>query len=190
MFVTGLCFVAVTATVKFMGPRIPAGEAAFLRYAIGLVFFVPMIKGLLAEQISRRQHALFAARGTVHAVGVTLWFFAMTQIPLAEVTSMSYISPVYVTIGAVFFLGERLAAPRVLAIVAALVGAFIILRPGFRELNLGHLAMLCNGVLFAASYLLAKIVADEASPSVVVAMLSIWVTIATGLGGQPWCVVL
>ena len=177
MFVTGLCFVAVTAIVKLMGPRVPAAEAAFLRYLLGLVFFLPMLKSLMTTQISRRQHLMFGARGVVHAIGVMLWFFAMTQIPLAEVTAMSYVSPVYVAIGAALFLGEKLAAPRMIAIGVALIGALIILRPGFRELNLGHFAMLSNGVLFAISYILAKKVADEVTPSVVVAMLSIWVTV-------------
>ena len=35
MVVTGLLFVGVTALVKVMGPRVPAAEAAFLRYVIG-----------------------------------------------------------------------------------------------------------------------------------------------------------
>ena len=53
---------------------------------------------------------LFAGRGVVHTAGVILWFFAMTQIPLAEVTAMNYLSPVYVTLGASLFLriGHRL----------------------------------------------------------------------------------
>ena len=37
MILTGICFLGVTALVKFMGTRIPAAEAAFLRYALGLV---------------------------------------------------------------------------------------------------------------------------------------------------------
>ena len=40
MLVTGLNFVAVTALVKYMGPRIPPAESAFLRYLLGLVFRV------------------------------------------------------------------------------------------------------------------------------------------------------
>ena len=44
MVVTGICFLGVTALVKFMGTRIPAAEAAFLRYALGLVLLLPMLK--------------------------------------------------------------------------------------------------------------------------------------------------
>ncbi|SFA96555.1 EamA domain-containing membrane protein RarD [Poseidonocella pacifica] len=177
MFLTGLCFVAVTALVKFLGPEVPAPQAAFLRYLLGLVFLLPMIGALRRTRLTRRMWGIFAARGAVHTIAVALWFFAMTMIPLAEVTAMNYLSPIYVTLGAALFLGERLAMRRVLAVAIALAGAVIILRPGFRELNLGHLAMLGTAFLFGISYLLAKTAADEVSPAVVVGMLSITVTI-------------
>ena len=50
MLVTGLCFVAVTALVKMVGTRLPASETAFLRYALGIVFLIPMIKNLWIKQ--------------------------------------------------------------------------------------------------------------------------------------------
>lgn len=120
---------------------------------------------------------LFALRGVAHAVAVALWFFAMARIPIADVTAMNYLSPIYVTIGAAIFLGEKLALRRILAIVAALVGAVIILRPGFREVGAGHLAMLGAAVVFGGSYLLAKLLTDRNPASVVVALMSLWVTV-------------
>ena len=177
MFVTGLLFVAVTAVVKYMGPRVPPAEMAFLRYVLGLVFLIPVLRPLVQTRLTARQWKLFGLRGVFHALGVMLWFYAMTRIPIAEVTAMNYLSPVYVAIGAALFLGERLAARRIAAIFIALVGVAVILRPGFREVEAGHVAMLICAIVFAGSYLLAKIMADETKPAVVVAMLSIFVTI-------------
>ena len=177
MLVTGFNFVMVTAFVKLAGSRIPAAESAFLRYLLGLVFLLPVAKTLLAFRLDRRMLALFSLRGVVHSVGVILWFYAMARIPMAEVTALNYLNPVYVTIGAVVVFGEKLAARRILAIVAALVGALIILRPGFREIQPGHLAMLGTAMLFAASYLIAGRVSGLVNPVVVVAMLSVTVTI-------------
>ncbi|WP_283254973.1 DMT family transporter [Marivita sp. GX14005] len=177
MVVTGLCFVAVTALVKSLGGRIPAAESAFLRYLIGLLFLIPVWRQLAALRLSGRQKRLFAVRGLFHTFGVILWFFAMTRIPIAEVTAMNYLNPVYVTILAVFLLGETLALRRALAVVAALIGALIILRPGFRELDAGHVAMLGTALFFAFSYLTAKILSDEVPASMIVALLSITVTI-------------
>lgn len=186
MLLTGILFVAVTAVVKYVGDGLPAAEAAFLRYLLGLVFLIPMLPAVRAATLTLRIYKVFAFRGVVHSLGVTLWFYAMTRISIAEVTSMNYLNPVYVTIAAAIFLGEKLAFRRILAIIAALIGAMIILRPGFRELNSGHIAMLFAAFLFAGSYLSAKITADEVSPSVVVFMLSVTVTI--GLAPMAWAV--
>ena len=177
MVVTGMCFVAVTALVKTLGGRIPAAESAFLRYVIGLVFLIPVWRELMAIRLTPRQKKLFGVRGIVHTLGVILWFYAMARIPIAEVTAMNYLNPVYVSILAVFLLGEKMALRRVLAVIAALAGSLIILRPGFRELDLGHLAMLGTALFFAGSYLIAKIMSGEVPASLVVAVLSITVTI-------------
>ncbi len=177
MVVTGLCFVAVTAIVKLVGNRLPAAEGAFLRYLLGLVLLVPMLRPMLRAQLDGRALATFGLRGLVHSFGVILWFYAMARIPIAEVTAMNYLAPVYVSLGAALFLGEKLAARRLIAVVVALLGALVILRPGFREISPGHLAMLGTAVFFAASYLIAKRMSGQVSPSVVVGMLSITVTI-------------
>ncbi len=177
MLVTGLCFVAVTALVKYLGDDMPAAQSAFLRYLLGLVFLLPMLSALRAMQLTRRSLGVYSLRGVLHALGVILWFYAMTRIPLAEVTAMNYLTPIYVTIGAALFLGERLALRRLLAVLAAFAGALIILRPGLREVSPGHLAMLGTAIFFAASYLMAKRMSGEVNASVVVGMLSITVTI-------------
>lgn len=177
MLASGLCFVGVNAVVKHLGTGIPAAQSAFVRYALGLVFLLPMIPALRAMRPPPGGMRLFALRGLIHSLGVILWFHAMAHIPLAEVTAMGYLTPVYVTLGAALFLSERFALRRALAVAAALAGAALILRPGFRELSEGHLAMLGTSLFFAASYLMAKRLTAWASPPAVVAMLSITVTI-------------
>lgn len=186
MIVTGLMFVAVTGIVKHIGSDVPAAQAAFLRYLLGLVFLIPMIRPILAAHLTSRQVKLFALRGVVHTVAVILWFFAMARIPIAEVTAMNYLSPVYVTVGAALFLGERLPPRRLVAVIVALIGALIILRPGVKAIEPGHIAMLFTAVMFAIGYLTAKQLSGEVSPAVVVGMLSITVTI--GLAPFAWAV--
>ena len=177
MVITGILFVGVTALVKTIGTRIPAAESAFLRYVMGLALLIPAIPAILRARISPRLWGVFCARGAVHTLGVALWFFAMARIPLADVTAMNYLSPIYVTLGAALFLGERLALRRLMAVVAALLGAVIILRPGLREVGPGHMAMLVTALTFGASYLLAKVATGRVQPVVVVTMLSLTVTI-------------
>lgn len=177
MVLTGLMFVAVTAIVKHVGSELPAAQSAFMRYLLGLVFVIPMIKPMLRARLNRRQVMLFSLRGAVHTIAVILWFYAMSRISIAEVTAMNYLNPVYVAIGAALFLGEKLPPRRMLAVVMALIGALIILRPGLRALDMGHIAMLVTAIAFAAGYLIAKIMSGEVSAIVVVGMLSVTVTI-------------
>lgn len=177
MVLTGLMFVAVTAIVKHVGSELPAAQSAFMRYLLGLVFVIPMIKPMLRARLNRRQVMLFSLRGAVHTIAVFLWFYAMSRISIAEVTAMNYLNPVYVAIGAALFLGEKLPPRRMFAVVMALIGALIILRPGLRALDMGHIAMLVTAIAFAAGYLIAKIMSGEVSAIVVVGMLSVTVTI-------------
>ncbi|MDX8347598.1 DMT family transporter [Cognatiyoonia sp. IB215446] len=177
MIMTGFNFVAVTAIVKHVGDDVPAAQAAFLRYVLGLVFLLPMIKPILAARLTRRQIKLFGWRGLVHTIAVILWFYAMARIPIAEVTAMNYLSPVYVSLGAALFMGERLPPRRLAAVILALIGAMIILRPGVKAIEPGHIAMLGTAICFAAGYLIAKQLSGEVSAAVVVGMLSITVTI-------------
>ncbi len=90
MVLTGLFFVAVAALVKHVGDRIPAAETAFLRYFLGLTFLIPMIRPMIRAGLNKSSLHLFGVRGLIHGLGVMSWFYAMTQISIAEVTSMSY----------------------------------------------------------------------------------------------------
>ena len=177
MLVSGLNFVAVTAIVKHLGDAVPAAQAAFLRYVLGLVFLIPMIRPILDARLTRRQISLFGLRGATHSIAVILWFFAMTRITIAEVTAMNYLSPIYVTLMAALLLKEGLPPRRIAAIGLAFIGALIILRPGFRTVEIGHLAMLGTALMFSFSYLSAKVMSDEVSATVVVGMLNITVTL-------------
>lgn len=177
MLITSFCFVAVQAVVKHGAQNLPAAESAFLRYALGAVFLIPMIRPMRQANLTARQYRLFALRGATHTIGVILWFFAMTRITIAEVTAMNYMTPIYVTLGAALFLGEGIALRRIIAIALAFIGALIILRPGIREVGDGHLSMVAAAIMFAVSYLTAKRMADEVPAVVVVGMLSITVLI-------------
>ncbi len=178
MVVTGLCFVGVQATVKAVGDVVPAPQAAFLRFALGIAFVLPALGQFRAVRLSRTDWRDFALRAALHAMGVIFWFYAMTRIPLAEVTAMNYLGPVVVTVGAALFLGEKLAARRIGAVVVAFAGALVILRPGLRDLDPGHLAMLAAALGLGSSYLMAKHLSDRFGAEVIVAMMSFMVPVA------------
>ncbi|MBF9058536.1 EamA family transporter [Rhodobacterales bacterium HKCCSP123] len=186
MIVTGLCFVAVTASVKMVGTEVPAPQSAFLRYALGLVFLIPMWPAVRAATLDRQTLGLFGLRGLCHSVAVILWFYAMARIPIADVTALNYLNPIYVMLLAVVLLKERIGPWRIGAVVVGFLGTLVIVRPGFREVDIGHVAMLFTAAFMAGSYFMTKLLADRAKPQVVVFMLSVVVPVV--LAPVAWAV--
>ncbi|WP_245155606.1 DMT family transporter [Paracoccus ravus] len=177
MLAAGLSFVAVNGTVRWLGQALPAAEGAFIRFAIGLVFLIPALWPGLRRGFPPQVWRMFALRGALHSLAVILWFFAMARITVAEVTAIGFLNPIVVTIGAALLMGERISWRRALAIAVALCGAMIVLRPGLRALEPGHVAQLGASVTFGASYLVAKRLSERVPASVVVAMMSLTVCI-------------
>jgi len=185
MLITGLLFVFVTGIVRHLGSDMPAIEAAFIRYAIGVVIMIPVYFRIFRKPISGNLWGAFALRGTMHAVGVMLWFYAMARIPIAEVTAIGYVTPIFVTIGAAIFIGEKFQLRRIAGVIVGLLGALVILRPGFQEISIGQLAQLGTAPFFAASFLLAKKLTESNNSETIVAMLTLFCTIAL-LPGALW----
>ncbi len=177
MVLTGMLFAGVTGVVRYLGSDMPAVEAAFLRYAIGLLMVAPVLLRLARKRPSALVMKLYVWRGLVHGVGVICWFYAMARIPIAQVTAIGYVTPILVTVGAALFLGERMHARRIAGILLGFTGVLIILRPGFAEINLGQLAQLAAAPLLAFSYLVAKRLTDHEDPAAIVGMLSIFCTL-------------
>ena len=177
MVLTTILFVGVTATVRYLEGEVPAPQAAFLRYAIGTLFLIPSLISLTKIKPDKPLLKKFILRGLVHSIGVTLWFYAMSVMPVAEVTAIGFLTYIFVSIGASIFLKEKLHRHRLAAILISFIGALIVLRPGFKVIESGQLGMLMATVVFTASYLIAKIVSKERSSSEIVAMLSIFTTI-------------
>lgn len=177
MLLTGLCFVCVTIIVRYIGTRIPASEAAFLRYAFGTLLLLPVIIQLIKGVVKINSWRIMLVRGVLHGIGVILWFYAMARIPIAEVTALGYLTPVFIALGAALFLRERLHVRRILAIFFGLVGVMIILRPGLSTISSGQIAQLIATPLFAASMLMTKKMTSNESLSVIVTGLSIVCTL-------------
>ncbi|MBT3333588.1 MAG: DMT family transporter [Rhodospirillaceae bacterium] len=125
-----------------------------------------------------RRYGLHAARGLLHAVGVGLWFYAMAHIPVAEVTALGFTAPIFATIGAAIFLGEKLYMRRIGAVIFGFAGALVIIRPGLQVIELGAIAQLVAAPLFAASLLMAKKLTETEANGTIVLSTGIFVTLA------------
>lgn len=177
MLLTGLFFVGVTGLVRHLGTDMSPIQAAFIRYGFGFVLMIPVFMRLETLRPSNGILGLYISRGLLHGIGVSLWFFAMARIPIAEVTALGFTTPIFTTIGAALFLNERLRIRRIGAVLVAFGGVLFILRPGFEAVSIGAIAQVAAAPVFAGSFLIAKKLTATESSTAIVAFLSIIVTL-------------
>lgn len=178
MVASTLVMVGVNGVIKHLGTDIPAAQSAFLRFALGVPFFLPLVRPILRAQYPRAVWTLFLGRAAVHVVAVILWFYAMARVPVADMAAIGFLNPVVVLVIGGLIIGEGLPARRLAVAALACLGALIILRPGLREVTPGHLAQMAATICFATSYIVVKRLAGLVPAGVTVAMLTFSLTAA------------
>jgi len=131
----------VTLTLVFarqMKGEVHVFEIVFFRSIFGLLFMAPWMlrRGLGAMRIEKR-FGFVTLRSALAFFGSAAFFYAATLMPLADVTSIIFIRPIIATIAAIIFLHEVVRLRRWAAIFIGMIGALIIVRPGFAEVNIG-----------------------------------------------------
>lgn len=74
-------------------------------------------------------------RGLGIAVGTIGFFSALSFMPLAEATAITFTSPFITSLLAAVFLGERIRGQNWLAMLVAFIGVLIVLRPNFAAIG-------------------------------------------------------
>lgn len=152
------------AVVKSLGGQFTVFEIGFfstLFAGLFLLFTRPNGERWRDFWRTKRPWAVQARAWSGIASGV-LSVYAFTTIPLAEAYALIFLAPLCVTILSTLILKEKVGPWRWLAVVAGFAGVMLVVRPGFRDLHLGHLAAFCVAFLAAASVILMRsLVAKE-----------------------------
>jgi drug/metabolite transporter (DMT)-like permease len=123
-------FSGMTLCVKFLGQAIPVGQTIFVRGVISalVLALIAWRTGSLhlLKTNNWRSHALRSLSGTI---SMFCLFAAVTMIPLADVTAISFTSPMFVTVLAMLLLGEHIHRFRWTALALGFVGVLIMLGP-------------------------------------------------------------
>lgn len=137
-----------------------------LAYRSVVGFLIVVSSGLALGQISRiRRDRLggHVLRNLCHFTGQSLWFWAVTMIPLAQVFALEFTSPIWVILLSPLLLGERLTRAKLVAAAFGFTGVLVVARPDFGHPDLGVLAAAGAAVFFAATALMTKrLTKDEA----------------------------
>ena len=174
MLVALLLFTLMGVFIKLSAERLPVMEVVFFRNFLAVILLLPLVWHAGIASIRMNRPKLFIGRAVINAIGMICGFTSLTMIPLAENTALTFTSPIFVTIGAVIFLGEVIRMRRVMAILFGLFGALVILRPGFTEVSLGASLALASALTIAlASLLVKKMTETETSIAIVFWMVMI-----------------
>ena len=114
-----LCFTLIDAIIKLLTQRYPVPLLVFARWGVQVVALLLWLVPAMGTRLFRsRELPLQLARGVL-LLGASLCFFnALKFLPLAEVTALTYLSPMLVALLSAVFLHERLTALRVAMIAA------------------------------------------------------------------------
>jgi drug/metabolite transporter (DMT)-like permease len=179
MGAAGALFTVLNAILKKLSHELDPWLVGWLRYLLGaLVMLAPVLRHGAARLLPRRHGTQFL-RGVLHTAGLLCWFFALPQITLPELTAIGFSGPIWICLGAVLFLRERMSAARWMAVCVGFVGVLIVVHPwdsgGFSGLSGGVLFMLLSVPLFSAGFLVAKVLTRHEHSDVIVLWQHLWV---------------
>lgn len=120
-------------------------------------------------------------RNVFHFTGQSLWFYAVTLIPLAQVFALEFTSPIWVILLSPLILGERLTQRKLVAAALGFTGILIVARPDFTALDPGILAAAGAAIFFAATALLTKLLTKDGEAIV---SILFWLTLMQAVFGS------
>ncbi len=185
---SGFIFSVLNALLRALSQQLPTGQAQFLRYLAGVIVMMPLLFRYGLKHYWPRDVKGQFWRGAAHALALTLWFTALPHIPLADMTAISFTGPIYVMLGAAWFLGERMRGDRWVAAAIGFVGVLVVVGPKLSgEGGYYNLIMMASSPLFAASFLITKaLTRSEQSATIVLWQSLVIALLSAPLGLMQW----
>jgi len=139
----------------------------WLQFSFTSLFYLPMIIWRHGLSIVRPQApVLQIIRSIFYITGIGSFYWAISLIPLAEATAMSFTAPLVVTAISPILLNEKVGLRRWLSVVIGFSGVLLILRPEFGGDRLGYFIAICSGIFVGLFYAMNRKLASHASPIV------------------------
>ena len=127
MVASCLLFALVMVCVRLFLVDLPPIQTVFMRYVVGILLLMPLVAGSLRSARLKDSWRMLFVRAVCHALAVLCWFYAIMRIPLAEVNALLNLGPVYATLGAALYFGEKLRLRQITAIMVSFLGALVII---------------------------------------------------------------
>ena len=180
MMMSMACFAVEDTLIKLLSARLPATQILFsvgfggalITLALAIVLNVN-----LADKILLNRHVI--ARTIADLFGALSFTSAMVLIPMSLLASILQATPLFVTLGAVVLLGEKVGWRRWSAIFIGFFGVLIILQPGYGSFQLASLLGLAAVLCLA----LRDVVTRDMSTEIPTLTVTFYACLAMGSAG-------
>jgi drug/metabolite transporter (DMT)-like permease len=154
-------------------------EVIFFRNLLACLIIIPLMYSSGLDSFKMYRPGLFVWRALFVTIGMFAGFSALTLIPLAQATAISFTTPIFVTILAIFIFGEVIKFRRIVAILVGFIGMLIIVQPGVGSVSLGVILAFIGAFFHSINLLIVKkLTANETANAIVVWMVIMLVPIS------------
>jgi drug/metabolite transporter (DMT)-like permease len=189
MIMAGFCWTIMTILVRQLSADYSSFEILFFRNLVSVCILLPLAMRSGLSSLKTQRLPLHSLRALLSYIGVLLLFYGIANIPLPDVTALSFTQPLFVVVLAALILKEIVNGARWIAVIAGFVGLLVIVRPGVVAVELATILVLLSAFSYAVSNICVKrlMTTDTANQSVfyfnllmlpiaLVPALFVWVT--------------
>ena len=163
MIISGLFFVIMHSAVKYLSKEVHIFEIAFFRCALVIFVLAPVIFKKGKSVLITKQPKFQFLRITTNSVAMLCFFYGITTTPLAQLTTLGFTVPIFATILAVIFMGEKIRIRRTSALIIGFIGTIIVMRPDV-SIELGALLIIFSSFLWSVCLIFIKKLTQTDSP--------------------------
>ncbi len=160
-------------SIRYVSDGMHPFEIAFFRCVFALVTVAPFFIRAGWAPLKTKHFPLLLLRGVINIYCMLAFFYALSIVPLAEITALSFSAPIFSVVMAVFVFKEKVGLRRWSAIFIGFVGTLIILRPGFQAFSLGQFLVLSSAFAWAVCIIIIKEVGKTESSVTITTYMSL-----------------
>jgi drug/metabolite transporter (DMT)-like permease len=168
MILAGFCWTIMTILVRQLSADYSSFEILFFRNLVSVCILLPLAMRSGLSTLKTQRLPLHSLRALLSYIGVLLLFYGIANIPLPDVTALSFTQPLFVVVLAALILKEAVNGARWIAVIAGFVGLLVIVRPGVVAVELATVLVLLSAFSYAVSNICVKrlMTTDTANQSV------------------------
>ena len=158
-------FAIADTTAKYLSATLPVIEMAWIRYVLFLGFAAMLARGMSWRALRPNNPKFQILRGVCVTGSSVLFVFGVRQMPVAEATTISFLSPLLITILSIPLLGEIVGVRRWAAVLAGMAGVLVVMRPGSSGFQPAAFWGMASSLCWATALIVTRKIATTDHPN-------------------------